>query len=60
LFTGGVKDIRRLDLVDWWHNQGYGFARIFPYDSSLGAKFYLCKYLTKELGDIEFSKNLTK
>lgn len=57
-FVGGVGDLRRLDLVDWWHNQGYGFARVLPYDRQLGARFYLCKYLVKELGDIRFSDNL--
>ena len=50
--------MRRLDLVDWWHGNGYGFARVLPYKKELGGRFYLCKYLTKELGDIEFSRNL--
>ena len=57
---GGVADIRRMDMVDWWWGQGYGTARVLPYDKALGARFYLCKYVTKELGDIRFSQNLTK
>ena len=60
LFVGGVAGLRRLDLVDWWHDKGYGFARVMPYERELGGRFYLCKYLTKELGDIEFSRNLTR
>ncbi len=55
---GGVKDLRRLDNMDWWYGK-YGIARIEPYDKGLGAGFYLCKYVTKELGDIQFSKGLT-
>jgi hypothetical protein len=55
---GGVADLRRDQAWDWWF-QRYGLARIEPYDRSLGAGFYLCKYVTKELGDIQFSKGLT-
>jgi hypothetical protein len=54
---GGVGDLRRLDMIDWWFER-YGIARILPYDRSLGAGFYLCKYVTKELGDIQFSQGL--
>ena len=54
---GGVKELRRLDMMDWWFAK-YGIARILPYDRSLGAGFYLCKYVTKELGDIQFSQGL--
>lgn len=59
-FVGGVQELRRMDMVDWWHDQGYGFARVLPYEREKGARFYLCKYLVKELGDIRFSPNLTK
>lgn len=55
---GGVGQLRRMDLVDWWYGQGYGIARVLPYERKLGAAFYLCKYVTKELGDVEFSLNL--
>lgn len=57
LLIGGVKDLRRMDFVDW-HFGKYGIARIEPYMQEMGAKYYLCKYVTKELGDIEFSPNL--
>lgn len=59
LLIGGVGELRRDEAWGWWW-QRYGFNRILPYDSSLGARFYLCKYVTKELGDIKFSDNLTK
>jgi len=45
--------------MDWWFAKE-GIARILPYDRQLGARFYLCKYVTKDLGDVRFSKNLTK
>ena len=55
---GGVKDLRRMDFVDWWYKD-YGISRIEPYNRELGAGFYLCKYVVKELGDIQFSQGLT-
>jgi len=55
---GGVVNERRLSMMDWWYER-YGIARIEPYDRSRGAGFYLCKYVTKELGDIQFSQGLT-
>jgi hypothetical protein len=55
---GGVEGLRRLSMMDWWFSR-YGIARIEAYDRSLGAGFYLCKYVTKELGDMQFSKGLS-
>jgi len=53
LVAGVDPGIRRMDMVDWaWTN--YGQARILPYDPSKGAGYYLCKYLSKEMSDIEF------
>jgi len=54
----GVKNLRRDEAWAWWFER-YGIARIEPYNHELGAGFYLCKYVTKELGDIQFSQNLT-
>lgn len=54
---GGVGDLRRDQVWAWWFER-YGIARILPYDRQLGAGFYLCKYVTKELGDIQFSERL--
>lgn len=45
--------LRRMDMVDWCWDR-YGMARVLPYDPGLGAGYYLCKYVTKDLGDIEF------
>jgi len=45
---------RRMDWVDWWYKR-YGIARVLPYDPALGARYYLAKYLTKEVADIQFS-----
>jgi uncharacterized protein (DUF2126 family) len=45
---------RRDEAWAWWWKQ-YGFARILPYDHRLGARYYLCKYITKDIADIEFS-----
>jgi len=45
--------VRRMSLVDWaW--QRWGIARVLEYDPNLGAGFYLSKYLTKDISDIEF------
>jgi hypothetical protein len=52
----GVKHLRRDSAWSWWF-KNYGIARILPYDPQLGAGFYLCKYVVKELGEIEFSPN---
>ncbi len=49
--------VRRLDLVDWaWER--WGMARVLEYDPRLGARFYLCKYVSKELADVAFGGNL--
>lgn len=53
----GVADLRRDEAWAWWFPR-YGFARILPYNPQLGAGYYLCKYVTKELGDIRFSDTL--
>jgi hypothetical protein len=55
----GVLDLRRDAAWSFWFRK-YGIARILPYNRNLGAGYYLCKYVTKELGDIQFSDDLTK
>jgi hypothetical protein len=57
MLIGGVEDLRRDEAWKWWYDN-FGFARILPYEVGKGARFYLCKYVTKELGDFEFSENL--
>ena len=55
--VANVDDQRRMSWVDWWYDH-YGIARILPYDRQLGARYYLGKYLTKQLANIEFSPAL--
>ena len=40
----------RFHWMDKW-NEIAGFARIYKYDPTKGAHWYLCKYITKELSD---------
>jgi hypothetical protein len=49
-------DERRMDWVDWWYEH-YGIARVLEYDHNLGARYYLAKYLTKEVADLQASPN---
>lgn len=55
--VGNVEEERRLSWMDWWFSE-YGIARILPYQAELGARYYLGKYLTKEVADIRFSPAL--
>lgn len=57
MLMSGVESQRRMDWVDWWYDN-YGIARIFEYDKELGARYYLGKYLTKEVADIRVSPAL--
>ena len=50
--VGNVADIRRLTVMDTWAKK-YGWARIYPYDRTKGAGYYLTKYLVKELADYD-------
>ena len=52
-----VGNLRRMDWLDEW-NRRHGFARIFEYDPTKGAAFYIAKYVAKQLGDWEFSENI--
>lgn len=54
MLVGLVPAQRRMSWVDWWY-RNYGIARILPYMKELGARYYLGKYLTKEIADIQFS-----
>jgi hypothetical protein len=46
--------VRRMDMVDWaW--RWWGITRVLEYNHELGARFYLCKYITKDVADIEFA-----
>lgn len=52
-----MGDTRRMDWVDWWDKR-YGIDRILPYDRQLGARYYLGKYLSKQVADIRVSPAL--
>ena len=56
--VGTQHEERRMSWVDWWWSH-YGIARILPYDERLGARYYLGKYLTKQLADVVASPQLT-
>jgi hypothetical protein len=55
--VSNVGNQRRMGWVDWWFEH-YGIARILPYQQELGARYYLGKYLTKQISDIRFSPAL--
>ena len=57
MLMGGMGDERRMNWVDWWYER-YGIARIMEYDPNLGARYYLGKYLTKEVADVQYSPQL--
>jgi len=57
LIGGDIWRLRRFTFMDLWREGGFfdngkrfypnGFAKIVKYDSKLGAKYYLSKYVTK-------------
>lgn len=55
--VAGVADQSRKDAWRRWFDRN-GFARIEPYDATKGAGFYLCKYLTKDNGEVVFSDSM--
>lgn len=57
MLVSGVEGQRRMAWVDWWWSK-YGIGRVVEYDKELGARYYLGKYLTKEVADIRFSPAL--
>lgn len=55
--VGGLDSTRYRDVSNsLWKN--FGFCRILDFDPELGAGYYIAKYATKELGDIEFSPSI--
>jgi len=48
------EGLPRRDEAWKWCFDNYGITRILPYDRKLGAGYYLCKYITKGVTDIEF------
>lgn len=48
-----LRGVRRLSWMDEWDLIA-GYARIFPYEKTKGANYYLCKYVTKEIAEHKF------
>ncbi|MBA7555026.1 hypothetical protein ES705_47671 [subsurface metagenome] len=55
--VGGLDSLEYAPVAAWYW-QRYGFIRVLEYDEQLGAGYYLCKYIIKELGDVQFSPSL--
>lgn len=55
----GVRELRRLDWMDAWHNldEKTGFARIEVPRNNVATSSYVSKYLAKD-GEVFFSDNL--
>lgn len=51
--VGGLDSKRYAEFGTWWW-QKYGFCKVEEYDPARGAGYYLCKYVAKTFGDIEF------
>lgn len=51
--VGNLDNKRYAEVGLWWW-QAYGLCKIEEYDPARGAGFYLCKYVTKELADLDF------
>ena len=59
----GRETIEQLAVRFYWMdrwNQIAGFARIYKYDPTKGAHWYLCKYITKELSDYKLGGCILK
>lgn len=52
---GNVRELHLDELAKEWHRR-YGINKIEPYNKELGARFYIGKYLTKDL-DWDFKLN---
>lgn len=59
LLIADTGEQRRMSWVDWWFRE-FGIARVLPYKQELGARYYLGKYLTKEIADIQVSPGLSQ
>ncbi len=52
--VAGMDNTQYKDVSSWYWRK-YGFIRVLPYDADLGASYYIAKYVSKELGDFDFS-----
>lgn len=51
--VGGLDSLRYAEVGLWWW-QHYGLCHIEEYNAHRGAGYYLCKYVSKQIADIEF------
>jgi len=51
--------VRRMEMVDWAWDR-WGIARVLKYQRKKGAAFYLSKYISKDIADIQFSRGVDK
>lgn len=59
LFLSGTKNQKPYIWERKWYQLG-GFAKIEPYNPTLGANYYLANKIVGEVADIKFSKRLTR
>jgi hypothetical protein len=57
LLIGNVAHLHRFTWIKRWEVRN-GWARIFEFDPSLGAAYYVAKYVTKQFGEWDLSDNL--
>jgi hypothetical protein len=57
LLIANVAHLHRFTWMERWRERN-GIARIFEFDPSRGAAYYVGKYVTKQFGDWDFSSNL--
>jgi hypothetical protein len=57
LLIGNVAHLHRFSWMKRWELRN-GWARIFKFDPTLGASYYVAKYVTKQFGEWELSDNL--
>jgi hypothetical protein len=65
MLIGNVAGLHRFTWMERWkewvpkdRENRNGFARIFPFDPTKGAAFYVAKYVTKQFGDWDISGNV--
>ena len=57
LLIGGVAHLHRFTWMKRWEARN-GFARIFEFDPSMGAAYYVSLYVTKDFGEWDMGGNV--
>jgi hypothetical protein len=58
LLISNVAELHRFTWMARWKARN-GIARIFPFDPTRGAAFYVSAYVTKQFGEWEMSNNIS-